>query len=319
MKKFSVAVSLILLIQVLMYANKPGDKTSLEAGDISFNMRFAPGGVEFLTGTSDTGDFTNEKSFWIAETPVTWELWNTVREWAVDNGYVIPDTGLMGSAEDGTDMNKNHPVTMVSWKSAVVWLNALTEWYNSNSGSNYDFVYYAEASYSIPVKDVSLVTDESLAVKDSAKGFRLPYSMEWEFAAKYKGSDRSHGAIEYPEKSGIYWTPGDYASGARGDVDNEAALSRVAWYSENSNSRTHTVGTAGKPGGDPLSGNANTLGLYDMSGNVNEWCFDLRGDSRVVRGGSWQDFAVYLQVGNAMSLESDKGYNFVGFRIVRSD
>ena len=112
------------------------------------------------------------------------------------------------------------------------------------------------------------------------QSFRLPTEPEWEFAAR--GGNESYG----------------YKYAGNNIIDN------VAWYYENSNERTHEVATKA----------ANELGLYDMSGNVWEWCQDLycsyssssqpnpigpsSSDNRVLRGGSWFDFAGICRVSN---------------------
>ena len=107
----------------------------------------------------------------------------------------------------------------------------------------------------------------------TGKQFRLPTEAEWEYAAR--GGKRSYGV--------------KYAGGS--DIDN------VGWYWKNSNSTTHPVGLK-RP---------NELGLYDMSGNVYEWCQDwygsyssspqtnptgpATGNDRVLRGGNWNNTA----------------------------
>ena len=82
-----------------------------------------------------------------------------------------------------------------------------------------------------------------------------------------------------------------------------------AVYSGNSGSSTSTVkGTR----------TANALGLYDMSGNVWEWCYDLSGSYRVGRGGSWVDSANYLRVGYWFNGDPYYENYGIGFRVART-
>lgn len=137
----------------------------------------------------------------------------------------------------------------------------------------------------------------------TANGYRLPTKAEWEFAAR--GGNKSKG----------------YVYAGSNDID------EVAWYESNSNGQTHIVGQK-KP---------NELGLYDMSGNVNEWCWDWliyndrfhsiendidsrsRQDGKVhyVRGGSCFDPPAEVKARFCRDPAEFNKSN-VGFRLVRS-
>ena len=137
--------------------------------------------------------------------------------------------------------------------------------------------------------------------KITGKTFRLPTEAEWEYAAR--GGNMSQG-YKYSGSNTI------------GDV---------AWYRINSSTMTHPVGTKAP----------NELGLYDMSGNVYEWCSDwygwyspsaqsnptgpTSGSSRVIRGGSRSNSAEFCRVSNRSDDFPDgRGFGNLGFRLVCS-
>ena len=128
---------------------------------------------------------------------------------------------------------------------------------------------------------------EWLNKSNNTDTFRLPTEKEWEYACR-AGSDTK-------------WCFGD----------DESKLKDYAWYNKNSDDKTHPVGEL-KP---------NSFGLYDMHGNVWEWCedwFDSYKESKVVRGGSWlygADWTASSYRGYGSPGLSD--YN-VGFRIART-
>ena len=155
----------------------------------------------------------------------------------------------------------------------------------------------------LPVEDVSWNDCQTFLRKLNAmtgKNFRLPTEAEWEFAAR--GGNRSRG-YQY--------------SGSN-------VLSDVAWYDDNSGSKTHNVGTKAP----------NELGIYDMSGNVWEWCQDWYGNyhgysqtnptgpssgsDRVNRGGSWYNSARDCRVATRINNAPDNGGYGLGFRLALS-
>ncbi|MBN1425919.1 SUMF1/EgtB/PvdO family nonheme iron enzyme [Candidatus Fermentibacteria bacterium] len=141
----------------------------------------------------------------------------------------------------------------------------------------------------------------------SANGYRLPTEAEWEYACRAGSTtDFYNGNLTNP-----YCEPLD------------PNLDLIGWYCGNSNDQTHDVG-----GKQP-----NTFGLYDMSGNVWEWCNDWYGDyssgsqtdptgpssgsTRVRRGGSWYSYAQSCR--SAYRYDYSPGYSYydIGFRLVR--
>jgi len=272
------------------------DPTLYHAGGIPFYMSLAPAAT-LPTGENDSGEATVYEDFWMAETPVTYELWYAVQQWGLLNGYAWANPGREGSHGSTGELptlQGNEPVTEINWRDSVVWTNALSEMLA------YDPVYTHDGQV---IRDATQAAACDNAVHEYTDGFRLPTSNEWELAARYKGDDSSYGAIA---RGGLYWTPGSYASGAVADHSDAAATQAVAWYGVDS---TKQVGLK----------QANGLGLFDMSGNVWEWTSTKDGLSRVVRGGSWElvhSFA--LQLGRPSRGNPGNTYEGVGFRFVRT-
>ena len=152
-----------------------------------------------------------------------------------------------------------------------------------------------------PVEQVSWNDAQEFCRKLSqltGKRYALPTEAQWEYAAR--GGNKSKG-YKY--------------SGSN-------TISDVAWYSSNSSSQTHSV----------KQKQPNELGLYDMSGNVYEWCSDWYGDYssssqtdptgpssgsiRVLRGGSWNYLAGGCRVSIRVSINPSYSFNHVGFRLV---
>jgi formylglycine-generating enzyme required for sulfatase activity len=235
------------------------------------------------------------------------------------------------TAETGYEDN---PVTNVTWYGAVMLCNWLTEMRDGNDGNVvYEWVDNGDGTW----QDDE--TDENRALN----GFRLPTGDEWEYAARYLGTtepstggnldtERKYGSDDESWTDGYYWTPGNYLSGAytyyddeddvnpaNGVVDNKDANDLVAVYRFYFEGGLQDKGTSDEAAVKSLSSSStNELGLYDMSGNVWEWCFIESDSSRSFRGGSWENNAQSLRVGNWVSFDPDHESDILGFRFCRT-
>ena len=274
-----------------------------------------------FTQTDGTNSFSHTISaFKLGKYEVTYDLWYTVYQWAVSNGYTFANAGREGSAGtigSAPTTAKYEPVTTVNWRDVIVWCNA----YSQKSGITP--VYCSDAGLTTSIKDstngafgssinTTAGSYDNPYVNWGAYGYRLPTEGEWQYAASYR--------------DGSIWTPYNYASGAAVDYSDAAVTGLVAWYSANSGSVAQNVG--GKT--------ANALGIYDMSGNVWEWCWDwygiypgavvdyrgpASGSYRVIRGGSCNYSAYSLQVGYRYYNFLYAPYyadSFFGFRLART-
>lgn len=165
---------------------RPIEQQSYEVGEVSFNMRLAPGGLTFPYGMFDDTTTINH-DYWISETEVTCELWYTVRSWASDPArgdqrYFFQSDYF---ADPPIEEQKLKPVFYISWRDAIVWCNALTEYYNATNGKALACVYtYGGQVIRDSRNDNSAACDQAI-MATGAKGLRLPISKEWEMAARY--------------------------------------------------------------------------------------------------------------------------------------
>jgi len=224
-------------------------------------------------GNEDGLGWWQVKTFQIGKYEVTWDEWRELRDWAVANGY--PDLADVGQGSAG-----NHPVRELNWYEIVKWCNAKSE------REGLAPVYKQNGSAFRTGND----SIDPITIDQSADGYRLPISAEWEWAAQ--GGVSSQGFIY---------------SGSN-DVN------AVAWYYSNSWGAAENLylGRGTWPVG--LKG-ANELGIYDMSGNVNERCDNSVFNSyQRHRGGSFDSPNYSIYGGQSGMNKSDKS----GFRLARN-
>lgn len=205
---------------------------------------------------------------------------------------------VMGLKSHNQDQNSLMPAANVSWYDAI-------EYCNKKSIQEGLIPCY---SYNKKGTDPDLwpknwknkdTSSRSIHCNWDANGYRLPTEMEWMFAALGGAQSRSF------------------------TYSGDNALNNVGWYKENSMSSVQEIGAKAP----------NELEIFDLSGNLWEWCWDIygsyqpsneinpkgpaRGSNRVIRGGSWYDFDYYCSTRFRSSAPPSIQHDGFGFRIVR--
>ena len=210
--------------------------------------------------------------------------------------YVSGGTFIMGG-DESSDQTPTHSVTLSSYY--ICKYEVTQALWRAVMGSNPSKF----KGDNLPVEQVSWNDCQTFINRlnnYTGRNFRLPTEAEWEFAARGGNYSRHY------KYSGSNY------------------ISDVAWYCDNSGNRTHPVGTK----------QANELGLYDMSGNVWEWCSDRYGSyssysqsnptgatsgfGRVERGGNWCGLARYCCSSHRSYYAPGNSFDDLGLRLVLS-
>jgi len=203
-------------------------------------------------------------------------------------------TFQMGSGDEDANEKPVHLVTVSNFY--IAKYQVTQKLWREVMGNNPSYFKNCD---NCPVESISWNDAQEFVKKLNAKTgkkYRLPTEAEWEYAASGGSSRRK-------------WA----------GTNSESSLDSYAWYEDNSEGKTHPVGTK----------SPNELGIYDMNGNVWEWCedwyksypnssneFDYTGSIRVNRGGGWDNNASDCRVANRGSSTPTYSFNILGFRVV---
>jgi len=250
----------------------------------------------FLMGNTRGVGFSEEKP--VHGVVLTYEFEIGTYEVTFDqyDAYLLGTGQPISTVSDEGWGRGNRPVINLNWYDAVKYCNWLSDQVGLPKA-------YSETTWELLDASGAPTTDIT-----QVKGWRLPTEAEWEYCARGGAADITDGV----ENNDYLYAGSD-------------TIGEVAWYQTNSGSQTHPVGEKA----------ANELGLYDMTGNVYEWCHDRwgfyssgtqtnptgpdSGDARMLRGGCWGLSAQSQRVAHRNFYTATVSASDFGFRLARTD
>jgi formylglycine-generating enzyme required for sulfatase activity len=300
---------------VLCSAEDPPPPPEVPEGCVLIDAgSFVMGSPEDEPGHDSWGDETQHTvtlttAFYMSTTEVTNEQYREMAQWAYDNGYCTASSSSLQDALDGSTqelLDLNDSDCEIDFAGGVFTCEnpdhpvMEVTWYGSVA-----YCDWKSLREGLPRAYDHSTWQCNSHQPYSAEGYRLPTEAEWEYACR-SGSTTA------------------FANGEITDTGcNDPVLDEIGWYCGNAGGWTHPVAEK----------IPNAWGLYDMHGNLYEWCNDwyasyggdvtdpvgpATGSDRLLRGGFWYDLALDCRSAGRRNLNPSISFSSIGFRFMRS-